>query len=329
MNILELIIEIKNKVKKRLPISIVIGIMIAVIVALVIMQKPTLYFAEAKIFPLSANSAKGSSSPLNQLQQQFGISTETEGQVYDIEELIRSKRLALKIANARPSNKKYKNFTEWLVSDYNSELGWLDDEIILSDKKQDSLRNLIIGRSILVGRVIVEKGENGYTSLKIMAYEKELAREINENILTALGDFYIEFITEKPRNDLYKIQAMRDSLSMQLSAIEKAIAGVQDKSNFATRAYVGLPQIKLRRQQTEIQTLYTTTVAALQNAKFKLLSESPIFQVLDHPGPPYISEKASWKLPAVVAFMLSVILLSLWFCRKIFWSLIKEELKKA
>ena len=329
MSILDVINALRDKVKKRLPIILIVALVIAGLTAYFISQKPTSYIATSTIFPLSANSARSSSSPISQLQQQFGIKSESPNEVYDINELLSSKKLSFRVVNAKPNNKKYGKLYEWLVDDYNSELAWRQPAIILSKDKKDSLQKLIIGRSLLLGRVSVKENDNGYTSIQVRSYNKELAKELNENILTALSNFYIEFVTEKPRSDLYRIQSMRDSLSIALSDVTRAIAGVQDKSAYATKAFVGLPQIKLRRKQVEIEAIYSTTVTALQNARFKLLSESPIFQVLDYPGEPYITEKESWKPKAVLAFLATTLLLSLWFCRKIFKDIIIEELKKA
>lgn len=329
MTILEIIHKLRAKIKQRLPITLIISLLVATAVAIYFKQQPVEYVASSKIFPLSANSARSSSSPINQLQQQFGIKGEGGNEVYDIRELLSSKRLSFKVVDSDPTNKKYDKLYKWLVADHNSELSWRQDPIELTDKKSDSLRNLITGRGIMLNRVEIEKSENGYTTISVRAYEKELAKEINENILISLSNFYIDFVTEKPKTDLKKIQRMRDSLSIELSAIERAIAGVQDKTAFATKAYVGLPQIKLRRKQAEIQSVYSTTVNALQNARFKLLSESPIFQILDYPGEPYGVIKESWKPKAIIAFLLTAILLSLWFCRKIFTDIIIEELKKV
>jgi len=326
LSILDIIIALRDKIKKWLPVSLIIATIVGVLLGIYFKGQPREYFATAKIFPLSANSAKGSSSPLGQLQQKFGMQTDGSGQIYDINELIKSKRLSFEVVGKKTINKKYNKIYEWLVADKNSQLKWRQKPSKLT---KDSLRNLIIGRGILLGRVEVEKSENGYTSLKVMAYDKELAKEINEIILVVLSDFYIQFVTEKPKTDLVKIQKMKDSLSIELADIERAIAGVQDRSAYTAKAYVGLPQIKLRRKEAEIQAVYSTTVNALQNARFKLLSESPIFQVLDYPGEPYQSQKPDWKFPAIAGFVITFLLLSLWFCRKIFRKIIVEELRKV
>ncbi len=330
MTILEIIHALRDKVKKRLPISIILSLIIAAGVGLYFSSIPGEYSATARIFPLSANSSRGASSPLDQIRSQFGIGGgEGSNEIYDLNELIISKRLSFKVVNSITTNKKFDKLYKWLVFDHNSELRFYEDKIVLGDKKTDSLKNLIVGRSLLLGRVEVEKSDNGYTSLIVKSYDKELAKEINENILIALSEFYIDFVTEKPRTDLIQIQKMRDSLSTELSLIERAIAGQIDNSQFGVKASVNLPRAKLQRKQTEVQAIYSTTVNALQNARFKLLSESPIFQILDYPGEPFSYYKEPWKKTAVIAFLLCMILFSLWFCRKIFINIIVEELKKA
>lgn len=329
MNVLDLILRVKQITIKRLPIILVGSVIFSALAAFYIAQKPTWYTASSTIFPLSANYARGSSSPISMLQQQFGIEGEGDAQVFDIKELITSKRLSFKVVNSNPDNKKYDKLFKWIVDDHNSELGWRQKKVELTKNKKDSMSNLITARGILLGRIQVEDAENGYTTVKVKAFDKELARELNDRFLTALSEFYIDFVTEKPRSDLNRIQTMRDSLSIELDNVERAIAGLIDRSEFASKAYVGLPQIKLRRKQQEIQAVYSTTLNALQNARFKLLSESPIFQILDYPGEPYDIEKKSWKPVAVIVFLVSFILLCLWFSRKVFLEIIIEELKKA
>ena len=84
-----------------------------------------------------------------------------------------------------------------------------------------------------------------------------------------------------------------------------------------------------KEQQKEIEELYTTAATSYQNAKFKLLSESPIFQVLDQAGPPYSYTIPNWKKFAAMAFVISFVVLCLFFCRRIFFRLIIDELSKA
>ena len=122
---------------------------------------------------------------------------------------------------------------------------------------------------------------------------------------------------------------MRDSLKDELYAVERAIAGFQDANQLSVKYEVNIPQAKLLRTRVEIEQLYAVTVTAYQNAKFKLLSESPIFQILDYPGAPYAYSKPSSKKAALLAFFASFVVLSLFVCRKIFCRIIIDELSKG
>jgi len=325
LTILNIIHQLRDKVKKWLPITLIISIVAGGTLGFLASCLPTQYSAYAKIFPLSVNDSRGGTSPIDMIQAQFGIQ-KSGTDMYDIEELIKSKRLSFKILNSPSPNKKYKKFADWIIAENNEHMPFFYDSYEMSS---DTADNLIFARNLILGKISVSEAESGYTTISVKSYDKELSKEITEEAINTLSEFYIQFVTEKPRTDLYRISKMRDSLNSELNAVSKAIAGIQDQSAFAVKSYVGLPRIKLERKQQEITAVYSTTVQALQNAKFKLLSESPIFQILDYPGEPYDSIKTDWKKFALVGFLLSFVLLNLWFCRKVFFNIIIEELKKA
>lgn len=288
---------------------------------------PGEYSTYAKIFPLSSNEARSSSSAIDALRSQFGIQGGgSGGDAFDLNELIKSKTFGNEVMASRPENKKYSKFYDWVIESNNKHIPFFYDEIV---KSSDEEKNIITASSIIRSKTEITKNESGYTTFLVKSYDKELAREIIETTLGVLSDYYIDFVTEKPSKDLQVITKMRDSLNASLNAVTKAIAGYEDKNAFAVKSYVGLPRIKLEREKQEITALYSSTVQALQNARFKVLYESPIFQVLDWPGEPYGYTKTGWKKFAIVGFLLSFFLLNLWFCRKVFFNIIIEELKKA
>lgn len=330
MTVYNFLLEIKNIIQKRFIIIILISVILSVLVGMYYRSFPKIYVASSKIFPLSATSAQGTSSPLDAIKSQFGIATTSPTDVYDILELSRSKKLAYKVVNAAPtSNKKYAKIYNWIADERNKNLSYFESPIVLSNKKEDSLKNLIFGRGSILPAIEVIKGENGYTTLNTRSTDPLLARELNEKILTALSNFYVEFVTEKARQDITQIQFMRDSLYVELLNIDKGIASTTDQSAYATSATVALPAQKLGRRKVEVEALYGTTVTALQNARFKLLSQSPIFQILDNPDEPYITDPNPWKTYTVVSFIFFTILLCFWFSRKLIFNLIIEELKKV
>jgi uncharacterized protein involved in exopolysaccharide biosynthesis len=174
--------------------------------------------------------------------------------------------------------------------------------------------------------VVLEKSD--FTKIVTGFHDKELAKEVNEAILKNLSSFYIKLATEKPTSEVKKLEVIRDSLKDELNALEKAIAGFQDSNQLSVKYSSGIPQAKLLRTRAEVEQLYVTAVTAYQNASFKLLSESPIFQVLDFPGAPYEFKKPSWTKVLLLAFIAMLVLFVGLFNFKIILSMLKDELAK-
>ncbi len=327
MTTYEILISLKKTIIKKLPLILLFSIITSGIVAFFIKQKPTYRIAYTKIFPLSINSTK-SSSPIDDIKAQFGMGGKSDNEAFDLTELSASKKLSYKILNSQPKNKKYAHYYDWLIDEYNKyETNFFNKKICLP--KKDSLAHLIAAKGLYQKNLEIIKGENKYFTLNFKSTNKDLAKEISEEILIVLSEFYIDFTTEKPKQDLLKIKEIKDSLKAELYTVERAMAGFSDANTFSSTAISQLPRAKLERMHQEIEAIYSITTTTYQNARFKLLSESPIFQILDYPGEPYGYEKESWLKLGIIVFAISFILLSLFFCRKIFGNILLEELKKS
>jgi len=327
-SIITILSDLKRTIQSRLAIILIISLIAAGVQGFITRSFKGTYQTYSKIFPLSINKA-GGSSPVDAIRSQFGISDKTDyDKIYNVKELVNSKTVSTNIARSKPSNTKYKSLSAWLVDDYNSNLPFWKKKLKVDKKDTNDIH--YTGASLLLGNtVILNDAKTNFTTITTTAFSQELTQEMNEKILVELSNYYIKLVTEKPRTDLYKIKIMRDSLQQELYANERAIAGFIDANQMSTKSTTQLPQYKLLRMQKEIEALYTTTATSYQNAKFKLLSESPIFQVLDRAGPPYQFSKPNWKNSAGLVFIASFILLCLFFTRKIFFKLILEEMSKG
>jgi hypothetical protein len=87
--------------------------------------------------------------------------------------------------------------------------------------------------------------------------------------------------------------------------------------------------IKLERIHAEVAEQYSVATSAHMNANFKLLSESPIFQILDKPLTPTKAIKESWINSFIIFTIIASIFASLFFIRKIIAELVVNELKNA
>lgn len=327
MTTLEILKELKNKLKSNLILILIVSTIIASIFGFITNLSKEKFEAYSKIFPLSINKS-GGSSPIDAIKSQFGISDKTDyDKIYNITELVKSKRVSHKVVKAKINNKKYKTLGDWIIDDYNTHQPFYTNKIKIKSSDTNSL--VYSASGLLLANVEVKSDKTDFTTIISKAYNADLAKEINENILAELSSLYISMTTEKPRDDLGKIALLRDSLKDELYAVERAIAGFQDANQLSVKYSNSIPQAKLMRTREELEKLYETTASAFQNARFKLLSESPIFQVLDKAGPPYNSTRPSAKNAAVVAFAMSLFFLSFFVCRKIFWKLILNELSKS
>lgn len=324
---IEYINDIGHQIKRRL-------ILILVLCAAVFMGsyvynksfKPK-YETYSKIFPLSINSTTGSGS-LEALKAQFGMSEKSDlDKIYNVTELVNSKNVSLKVVLQPSPNKKYKRIADWIIDEYNTKLPMFGKKMNVTPK--DSVDYYFTARDIMLGQISVASEKTEFYTITTSAYSKELAQVLNEAILNQLSVLYIHMTTEKPRSDLNKIKFMRDSLNDELTNIERRIAGYRDANQMAAKMSVQVPQRQLERQRTEIEEMYANTATAYQNARFKLLSESPIFQILDKPGEPFQTKIEPAKKNAAIHAILAFFLLCFVFSSGVWMKMIKAELSKV
>ncbi|MGI9191098.1 MAG: hypothetical protein ACR2IL_03185 [Chitinophagaceae bacterium] len=299
--------------------------LVALIVTLLTYFSDGVYITDSKIFPLSFN--KASESPLDAIKSQFGIADKTDYSViYNINELVKSKTLSAEIAAKPCRHKTHKNFAQWLIADRNAHIPFYKKNIKI--EPYDSAREVYAGADLLRTATEIKKEETEFTSIVVQSFDKDLSIQLHETILSALSEYYIQVSTEKPRSDLAKIGQLKDSLKNAMDQLERAIAGYQDANNYAVRYATGIPQSQLQRTREEVVQLYTNTAATYHNARFKLLSESPIFQILDAPGEPVTYKTPSWFKFGSISFVAFLIVSSFWVWRNILFRLLINELKR-
>lgn len=323
-NILETISILGKQLLKSLvyilPISIVIGGANAYITK----QKPAIYTSYSKIFPLSTGNGNDASSLI---KAQFGLGgASDEGRYYNINELVNSNTLSRSIVQYPTNDANNSKLYEWIIKDYNSGKYWSSEKVALS---KDSMENIITASHLVRNQIKIKTEKSDFTAIKVNANNSQLALRINECILSSLSDFYIQSKTQKARKDLESIKALQDSLYKALDAVQRASLGFQDDTKYLVKDAPLLPKIKLEQLSEELTEAYKVTSATRQNANFRLLNESPIFQVLDKPVGPVDSVKESVKKAFLIAFSIAFILLALFSIRKFIFQIILAELKTA
>jgi hypothetical protein len=323
-NILDTISIFRKQLIKSLVYILPISILIGCANAYITKQKPTVYTSYSKIFPLSTGE---SNDPASMIKAQFGISSSgDEGKYYNVTELVNSNTLSRSIVQYPTNDANNLKLYEWIIKDYNAGKYWNSEKIALS---KDSMENIISASSLLRNQIIIKTEKSEFTAIYVNANNSQLALRINECILSSLSDFYIQSKTQKARKDLESIKALQDSLYKALDAVQRASLGFQDDTKYLVKDAPLLPKIKLEQLREELTEAYKVTSATRQNANFRLLNESPIFQVLDKPLGPVDSVKESVKKAFLIAFTIAFLLLALFSIRKFIFQIILAELKTA
>jgi hypothetical protein len=303
-----------------LPISILVGCANAYLVK----QKPPIYTSYSKIFPLSTGGGNDASS---MIRSQFGLGpTSDEGRFYNVNELLKSNTLSRSIVQYPTNDASNLKLYEWIIKDYNEGKYWNSDKINLS---KDSMENIITASHLVRNQVIIKTEKSEFTAINVTANNSQLALRINECVLSSLSDFYIQSKTQKARKDLESIKDLQDSLYKALDAVQRASLGFQDDTKYLVKDAPLLPKLKLEQLREEITEAYKVTATTRQNANFRLLNESPIFQVLDKPVGPVDKVVASVKKAFLIAFTIAFFLLAIFSIRKFIFQIIMAELKAA
>jgi hypothetical protein len=321
---IEIFQSIVNKIKKNILWIVLFSGIIGTIYSFIAYKQETKFKSYSKIFPLTADGG----DPLSSMKAQFGLSTPGNlSKYYNVNELVGSKNISRQIV-MYPSNyatyyKENKTLYDWIIEDYNK-CQYLSKDKIKFDK--DTFQRIITASELMKSMTMVKVEKSEFTSIECTSGDENLSLRLNECILKCLSDFYITSKTEKARTDLNRIGLLKDSLKGSLDYLERAMAGFSDESRYNISQVANLPKVKLERMHEEISEQYKTTAIAFQNANFKLLSESPIFQVLDKPVGPTETIKASWKKAFILPFIASFLLLCIFAIRKIIIQLVMAEL---
>jgi hypothetical protein len=321
---MSIISDIFSKLKRNLIWVLIPSIIVGALYGMYTRKIPGKYTSYSKIFPLTAAE---SSDPTAGLKASFGIGGggSSLSKYYNVNELVTSRNLSRRIVQYPSKNKENPKLYEWIIKDYNNSLPMFKNKISLA---KDSMDNILLAADLFVRSTKINIEKSDFTAIRVTSCNSDLSLRLNECIIECISDFYVNSKTAKARADLSKIGQLRDSLRGVMDLLLYKQADLSDKSLFATKLIASLPQAKLERMRTEVEEAYGVSLTAYTNANFKLMSESPIFQVLDKPSNPTIFEINSWKKSFAIAFIITFILLSLLVIRKQLFSIVSQEFNK-
>ncbi len=321
---LEYLIFLLKKLKKKIPLVLVLSLLLSVFYFFKTKHYPTTYKSYSKIFPLIKDEG---SDPLSSIKGRLGMAgSNFNSTYYNVVELLNSRTISRKIVTYPTENINYQKLCEWLIKDADKRIPFWQSPVGVSN---DSFKNIVYAANLLRAnsQIRIEKSE--FIVIECTATSDTLALIMNKNIIRALSDFYIASKTEKSRLDISNLRLMVDSLKSAMNKIELAKTGNLDEIRYLVDNKATITQLKLERMYEEVAKQYMVSSEAYQNAKFRLLYESPIFQTLDEPDRPVTSITPKIKLNTFIVFLIVFLLISLLFISKDLFRILKNEFNKA
>ena len=171
---------------------------------------------------------------------------------------------------------------------------------------QDSvLQNIVAG--IKKAFLKVEKPENKYDfyTITCTSNDERFSLLFSKLLIQQVSDFYTTVKTKRSAQIVDILQSRTDSVKR---AYDRALYGRASLSDANINTALSLPTVGIQREQTNITVLataYTELIKNLELAKFNLLKDTPLIQVIDEPTEPLIMKKMGRLLGGIIgAFLL-------------------------
>lgn len=189
----------------------------------------------------------------------------------------------------------------------------------------DSLRNVTI--LMLKKKMGIKVSGEGVISLRIESKNKELSTIINKNILDAVIVHFNRYSAEKDKKTYSHLQSRVDSIKNELSKIEMEYAKILDNSMMKTRAIGKIDEYRLKREIEILSIMYSEGVKNIELAKFNVLNNSKIIQILDTPNSRTLKDERKGLIFNLVLFSMLFAFISVGFV--VSWHYTKVILKEV
>lgn len=281
--------------------------------------KPPIYPAKLT-FMVNEDSSGGGMGGAASLLGQFGFGGGGGGE-YNLDKIVALAK-SRKITKAALLDSSYAPLlADQLIEVYNLKEVWTDSVlqagVSFKEYKNDRTRNIILQRLI----ELVQGNESaqglakfGYTDdtgilfIVIDGRTEQVSIDLAKAIYNQLSSFYINEATEKPKKNYKLLTERADSVSQELSIVERRIAKHYDSSQ---RILLRKDQVSSNETQRKAQILtimYAEIIKNKETAHFILKAKTPFFQVIDCPSLPILQEDNHIGRQTIIGLVLGGIL---------------------
>ena len=158
----------------------------------------------------------------------------------------------------------------------------------------DSILSVIWSTIVSENLVIERKSEKAnIINLSYVSLNQKFAKEFVEKLINEMSKMYISHQTAQSNNTFEFLQERADSIFLELKIAEKEFAKVKDINQRIIKARGRLKEMQLKRNVEVLNTMYLEIIKNLELTKMKLLSKTPIINIIDEPVLPLENDKKS------------------------------------
>ncbi len=146
---------------------------------------------------------------------------------------------------------------------------------------EDSLMNKF--HQQIMNNMVTVQNAAGVLTLNVNTRSELLSKQLSEELIEAASNFYVNNNTTKEKSTVAVIQDRADSIKIALKLTEDRLAKWMDSSKRLIKAEGYLEEFRLKRELELLNILYGEVTKNLELAKFNLLHETPVVQIIDKP----------------------------------------------
>lgn len=261
----------------------------------------------------------GSASPYAAIASQFGVDLGGgNGGAFTGENLVGLLHSRMMIEKTLLSEVEFNGKRDLLINRYIEY-----NELRLKWEKKESLRNIKftvgvprnqysttqdsivngIQNQISKAQLSIKKVDKKLNLVQVLftSQDELFAKVFTEKLVAEASLFYIETKTKKSRKNIELLELRIDSVRAELDNRLLSAAVAKDQNANPARALVGIPYTKKQIDIQLLTTVYAELSKNLELAKFTLMKEEPLVQVIDSPILPLRVEKPG-KLTSIILF---------------------------
>jgi uncharacterized protein involved in exopolysaccharide biosynthesis len=150
-------------------------------------------------------------------------------------------------------------------------------------------------------------------SVKFKSTDQLFARTFNEVLVESATNFYIQTKTQKSKNNLTILENRLDSVKRAMNVEIYGAAVTKDQNLGLIRAQGAIKQSQKQINVQILTTMYGELVKNIEIAKYSLMREEPLFQIIDAPILPLDREKLGKTKGTIIGGVLGVFLSLVFF----------------